>query len=273
MKEQIMSLLDRSMTPGSSRLIVREYLQARVLEALQRTGAFQNWAFLGGTALRFLYGLPRFSEDLDFSCLESTAPKEDLAETFRHVLKNVEQVFRAEAYSIDIRIRPKQIVQSAFVGFPGLLYELGLSAQREQKISIKIEIDTNPPPHADVETSVIRKYVFLNLLHYDRSSLFAGKLHALLSRSYIKGRDVFDLLWYLTAPDWPEPNMDLLLASLRQTGSDLGDNSILNWRRIISDRVMQMDWSKVVADVRPFLERDEDVEMLTRENLLSTLAR
>ena len=129
---------------------------------------------------------------------------------------------------VDIRSRPESVVQTAFVGFPGLPFELGLSPHRGQKVSIKIEVDTNPPSHADTQTSVLRMHVLLNLFHYDKSSLLAGKLHALIHRPYVKGRDVYDLLWYLSDPTWPEPNLKLLQASLRQTGMELDDNGIRN---------------------------------------------
>ena len=74
MKDQIREIINRANTAARAGLLVREYLQARMLEALQRTGAFASWAFLGGTALRFLYRLPRFSEDLDFSRNQSDGP-------------------------------------------------------------------------------------------------------------------------------------------------------------------------------------------------------
>jgi len=84
---------------------------------------------------------------------------------------------------------------------------------------------------------------------------------------------VYDLLWYLTDPDRPEPNMALLRASLRQTGSDLDEHAIVQWRRTVSDRLTDMNWSQVVSDVQPFLERSRDIKMLTRKNLQSLLHR
>lgn len=272
MKDHIRSLLNRSDTTIKPGLVVREYLQARILEALQRSGAFQRWAFLGGTALRFLYQLPRFSEDLDFSCLEAATQGYDVAGEFQRLLYDLQRVFEAEAYRVEIRVLPDQIVQSAFIRFPGLLYDLGISRQREQKLAIKIEVDTNPPCHAVTETSVVRKHVFLNLLHYDKASLFAGKLHALLSRQHEKGRDVFDLFWYLSDPMWPEPNLRLLRASLQQTGTDLDEEMVQGWRILVARRLETMNWSRVVEDVRAFLERTPDIELLTRKNLLSLLA-
>ena len=271
MKEHIRDLIAQAESDSEASLLVREYLQARILEALQRAGAFEHWAFLGGTALRFLYRLPRFSEDLNFSRTTPAESGESLHTEFEGYVTKVRRAFESEAYDVDVRSRPDAVVQSAFVGFLGLLYELGLSSQTGQKITIKIEIDSNPPAHASTETSLVRRHVLLNLLHYDKSSLLAGKLHALIHRSHVKGRDVYDLVWYLSDPSWPEPNLALLQASLAQTGLDLTDRQISAWRSLVADRVAAMEWDRVVADVRPFLERVEDLGMLTRENVLHLL--
>ena len=271
MKEHIRDLIADAYDVSNASLLVREYLQARILEALQRGGAFEQWAFLGGTALRFLYRLPRFSEDLDFSRTMPPESGELGRAEFEKYLTKVRRAFESEAYDVDVRSRPYAKVQSAFVGFPGLLYELGLSSHAGQKITIKIEIDSNPPAHASTETSLVRRHVLLNLLHYDKSSLLAGKLHALIHRSYVKGRDVYDLVWYLSDSSWPEPNLRLLQASLAQTGMELTNQQVSDWRSLVADRVVAMAWDRVVADVSPFLERREEMAMLTKENVLRLL--
>lgn len=251
--------------------MVREYLQARVLEALQLAGAFETWAFLGGTALRFLYRLPRFSEDLDFSRTDPGVSRDTVNREFQRFIDRIKKTFEAEVYQVDIRARPEAVVQSAFVGFPGLLHELGLSRHADQKISIKVEVDTNPPPNAITERSIRRRHVLLNLLHYNKASLFSGKLHALIQRPYVKGRDIYDLVWYLGDPTWPEPNLPLLRTSLAQTGMELSDGAVGDWRTMVSEKITAMDWERVVADVSPFLERSAETELLTRENVLGLL--
>jgi predicted nucleotidyltransferase component of viral defense system len=271
LKDRIKELVTNKNSSIESTLVVREYLQARILEALQGAGAFQSWAFLGGTALRFLYNMPRFSEDLDFSLVESIELGTTVRDEFTRIIDGVQRMFEAEAYDLDIRMSPERIVQSAFIDFPGLLLELGIPAQQTQKISIKIEVDTNPPPGASTEVSVVRKHVFLNILHYDKASLFAGKLHALLSRSYLKGRDLYDLLWYLSDRSWPEPNIELLHSALRQTGTEIEVESLKGWRTLVLKHLEGLSWDRAVADVVPFLERSREIELLTRENILSLL--
>lgn len=90
---------------------------------------------------------------------------------------------------------------NAWIRFRGLLYEMGLSGQREEVFSLRLEVDTDPPQGAGLDTTVVRRYVTLQLHHHNRPSLFAGKIHAILQRSFTKGRDLYDLLWYLSDPD------------------------------------------------------------------------
>jgi hypothetical protein len=116
-----------------------------------------------------------------------------------------------------MKVNDKKIVHSAFVRFAGLLYELGLSGQRSEVLAVKIEVDTNPPAGAVLTTSVVRRHLTLQLQHHDRASMLAGKLHAVLQRPYLKGRDLYDLLWYLSDPNWPAPNLILLNNALQQT--------------------------------------------------------
>jgi predicted nucleotidyltransferase component of viral defense system len=262
LKQQIGKIQDTNL----ARCIVREYLQARTLECLQENGAFVDWAFVGGTALRFLYSMPRFSEDLDFSITETSAE-----DNFEELMKKVKNRFLAEDYEVTVKAKIAKTVRAAFIKFPGLLYELGLSPLSSEVISIKVEIDSNPPAGAKLETSIIRKHCLLNLQHYDKSSLLAGKLHALTTRKYTKGRDVYDLMWYLSDRTWPEPNILLLNNALKQTAWTGAELTEENWRRHIVMRVSEFDWNKVIADVKPFIEKQSDLQMLTPQNLIKLL--
>ena len=116
--------------------------------------------------------------------------------------------------------------------------------------------------------------MILHLQHHDRSSLLAGKLHALLQRPYLKGRDVYDLVWFLSDPDWPAPNLTMLNNALRQTGWQGPSLTELTWRDVVWDRLESVSWDQVVDDVRPFLEpRAADPMLLNRETVRDLLAR
>ncbi len=258
MKEYLRQLTESAPHAIARNALAREYIQARVLEALQETGSFMRWAFVGGTALRFLFSIPRFSEDLDFSLINP-----GVGSCFRESLAEVQRVFLREGYRIEITVNERTTVASAWLKFPGLPYEIGLSPHPTQVLSIKLELDTQPPPGARLETSIVRRHCTLNLCHYDRASLLAGKLHAILSRQWTKGRDLYDLAWYLAARNWPEPNLVQLNAALAQTKWDGPALTDSNWRGELAHRLEVLDWERARADVMPFLERERDIDLVT----------
>lgn len=262
MKAFLLDLPRDSPDPIRGRNLAREYLQARILESLQRAGAMIPLALQGGTALRFLYNIARFSEDLDFA-LERPSASYD----FRAYLKEIQSTFAAEGYNLQIKVNDQKTGHSAFVRFYGLLYELKLSQQPTEALSVKVEVDTNPPKGASVDVDLVRRYIPLRIQHHDKASLLAGKLHAILQREYAKGRDLYDLMWYLSDPTWPEPNLGLLRNALEQTHWQGTVLTPENWRGLIYRRLETLDWSAALADVRPFLERPGEIELLTLENM------
>jgi len=266
MKIYLKQQIERAGSPIQAQNIVREYLQARILEQLQYQGGMVPLAFQGGTALRFLFDLPRFSEDLDF-----TLERQLEGFNFQKVLEKVKREFEKETYQISLKLNTIKNVNSAFVRFPGLLFELGLSQQRNQVLAVKLEVDTRPPAGAGLETTVVRRHVALQLQHHDRSSLLAGKLHALLQRDYVKGRDIYDLFWYLSNRNWPEPNLVLLNNALLQTGWQGNELTVNTWRDVVRQKVTELPWEQVFEDVAPFLEKEAEIQLLTRENLLRLL--
>jgi len=266
MKSLLMDLLADEPDAFQGRSTAREYLQARILLALQDHGAFTDWAFVGGTALRFLYRLPRYSEDLDFSLLAAGRDAR-----FEALMRSVRADLTAEGYEVEIKSRAPGAVAIGMVKFQGLLHEAGLSPHASQVLAIRVEIDTNPPAGADTETSVVRRFGMLNLLHHDRASLFAGKLHAVLMRGYTKGRDLYDLAWYLSDPEWPAPNVRLLDSALRQTGWAGTPATPATWRDLVEHKLQSVDWGAARGDVSPFLERRQDADLVDRDVLLRLL--
>jgi hypothetical protein len=172
-----------------------------------------------------------------------------------------------EGYPIELKVNDQKMVHSAFVRFPGLLFDLKLSAQPSEVLAVKLEVDTNPPAGAGLATGVVRRYVVLQLQHHDQASLLAGKLHAILQRPYTKGRDIYDLLWYLSDPGWPPPNFVLLNNALKQTGWQGGPLTESNWRERVRERLRLLDWKSLAADVRPFVEPGFDLSLLSLQNL------
>lgn len=266
MKEYLAELVRASLTPLHARNVLREYLQARILQALQRAGAMIPLAFHGGTALRFLYAAVRYSEDLDFA-LEREKDKYDLSA----YLRAIEREFASEGYSLKIVVNDRKTVHSAFVRFPGLLFEMGLSPFRDEVLAVKIEVDTHPPWGAGLATTIVRRYVTLHLQHHDRASLIAGKIHAILQRPYLKGRDLYDLLWYLSDPTWPSPNLTLLNNALAQTGWSSDPLTNETWRSVLRQRLEHVNWKHAMEDVSPFLEPTADPHLLNKEHFMKML--
>jgi hypothetical protein len=265
-KEHLAALLRPSDSPVAARNLAREYLQALILQSLQRVGSMNALAFHGGTALRFLYSLPRFSEDLDFA-LERNSSQYD----FRGTLQSIRKELETQGYVVALKVSDQKTVHSAFIRFPGLLYDLELSPHQDEVLAVKLEVDTNPPNGAGATTSLVRRHVLLNLHHHDRASLLAGKLHAILQRPHLKGRDLYDLMWYLSDRTWPAPNLILLNNALSQTG---WMNPILtenNWRGIVREKIEAIFWAQALEDVRPFLASQRDIDLLTKENLTQLL--
>lgn len=154
----------------------------------------------------------------------------------------------------------------------GLLYQAGISPHEDQKLNIKLEIDTNPPSGFGVEESLVNQYFPLAFTHHDRESFIAGKCHAILQRKWAKGRDFFDLLYYLTRWKGITPNFKYLNNALNQTGYDGRAVTPDNWKKCLLERAEGVQWSRVIEDVRPFLLDREDVKAFKKEFLIAALS-
>ncbi len=175
--------------------IVREYLQIIILKSIYQSKFGRDISFMGGTCLRICYDLKRYSEDLDFSLDRKTA-----GYSFQSLNQLIQRDFSLRNIKMDLSISEDKTVQKVFIKAVNLLEPLGLSRIKDQKLHIKIEVDTNPVDikYGGRETFFVNKYneVF-PILKHDLETLFAGKVLAILCRSYRKGRDFYDLIWYL----------------------------------------------------------------------------
>lgn len=262
MKDELLALVGRMASPRAAN-VAREWLQAAALESLARSGAMTALAFHGGTALRFLYGIRRFSEDLDFSWhAAETRTEPDMAPW----LARLKQDLWREGVPVRIGLARRARKHEARIEFSVLAEELDLPA-----INIKLELSVAPPLGAGFAVSVCRLHRLVRVRHYDPATLLAGKLHAVLQRHYSKGRDYFDLVWYLADRAWPEPNLDFLNAALRQSGWTRAPLTAASWRDTVLDRLTRVDWRAARADVLPFLEEPRDVDHISFEAVAQLL--
>ncbi len=248
--------------------VLREILQWEVISALHQGEAFNTVAFIGGTSLRLLHGLGRFSEDLDFSTIGADMDRDRLSAWGKVIRKRLE---RCALSGIEFTIGTGTgAVLSADVRVAGILKEMGISPMESQKLKIKIEIDTNPPEGANLQRLLTstpdRKMITVGT--YDLESLMAGKLHALLARPYTKGRDWYDLLWYCAGK--VEPNTALLNSALQQVPSQWCERAE-DWKDSVLALAEQTDWKHVAHDVGRFLENGSEIEMLNEDTVKMAL--
>ena len=242
----------------------KEIIQEIALYGLWRAKFFDVAVFQGGTSLRILHKLPRFSEDLDFMLREPDS-KFDwapylkvLTATFEEYGLNPETVSKAQ---MDKRIRNAVIKDSSVANQLDLSF--GRSDARK-KLKIKLEIDVEPPSHSNDAFTFLGFPVDYEVHHQDLSSNFALKIHALLCREYVKGRDWYDFSWYVAQGVFP--NLPHLEAALRQFGPWSGDESLSvdkDWlESTLAKRIREIDWENTKRDVLRFL-RPAEAESLS----------
>lgn len=266
MKDELLQLVGGEPDPARKLNLMREYLQALTLRSLHESEAFRNLAFVGGTALRFAYRLQRFSEDLDFS-LETSVGYDP-----ERWLKKLKNDLMLASFDVSVTWNNKTGIHKSWIRCGGVLKEAGLSPLAEQKLSIKLEIDTNPPVGAVCRKQIVNNYRMIALNLHDLPSLMAGKIHALIARKYPKGRDWYDLLWYCSRQPGVEPNLMQLRNALIQSQGE-GVFAAGDWKSVCLARIKQLDGPALAADVRPFLEHPDDAEMLNVNNFEAVLRR
>ena len=264
MKEQLLTLVRAAPDRGQALNAMREYLQALVLRSFHESEAFRSLAFVGGTALRFLHGLPRFSEDLDFSLVSADRY------AGQNWMAKVKRDLALAGFSPEVTWNERKTVHTGWVRLHGILHEAGLSPLANEKMAIQVEVDTRPPGGGHCERQIVTRHLSFLLQYHVLPSLMAGKIHALLTRRYAKGRDWYDLVWYLSQRPPVAPNLALLENALAQTQGT--DRPVArDWMQTVRNRLLKIDVQALADDVGPFLERPQDADLITRENLLALL--
>ncbi|MDZ7292707.1 MAG: nucleotidyl transferase AbiEii/AbiGii toxin family protein [candidate division KSB1 bacterium] len=246
---------DRPREDNLNRL--RQFLQIILLKILHESPAGAALAFTGGSALRLLHGLQRFSEDLDFSLINSEKYNFDQLTAFTR------QSLEKLALPSDMKAKAEKTVHHLYLRFPGLLYDAGLSPHREEKFPIRLEIDTNPPAGWKTAISLLSEFYTFPILHFDLPSSFATKLHACLFRRYAKGRDFYDLMWYLGKK--VRPNLAVLNNAIAQTEAKPVVLDGERLKQLLSKRIVRLDSARLRQDVAPFLVHSEEVKLLDPE--------
>lgn len=259
---------------GDKKNAIKEIVQEVVLCGLSRGGFFKDAAFYGGTALRIFYGLDRFSEDLDFS-LVSQNPDFDLAKYFSYI----ENETKSLGLNFSVSEKEKSIdsnVKSAFLKGNTKEHILTFYEEsndtniinKDELISIKFEVDINPPMGATFETKFGLLPSPYQVRLYDMPSLFAGKIHACLCRNWkerVKGRDFYDYVFFLAMG--AKVNLVNLKAKLVQSKfiAEDYDLTIENLKTLLNDRFSNMDFAQAKEDVLPFVKDKSKLDLWSKE--------
>jgi len=259
---------------------LREIIQEVALLGLWRAKFFEHAAFYGGTALRILYGLDRFSEDLDFSLL---APSPDF--NLARYMASLEEELQAFGFNVRVEMVDKAVesaVQSAFLKANTRNELLVIEAGEElagqvaagQVLKVKIEVDTDPPPGFSTSTRYLLQPIPFAVRSYSLPDLFAGKMHAILFRKWknrVKGRDWYDLIWY--AANHPQLNLGHLEQRMRQTGHWSGELSLspVAFSDLLLEAIDLLDVNQARKDVAPFV-KDQQMLALWSHDFFSDVA-
>lgn len=236
---------------------MREVMQEVALAGLYRGGFFEKAAFYGGTCLRIFYGLPRFSEDLDFSLL---VPDEDFS--LEPYFKAIRDEFVSVGVAVDISAEQKSVrtgIESAFLKSDTRLFSLAVHV--DKTVKIKFEVDVQPPPGFATEEKLLLQPFSFYVKCFSPPDLFAGKMHALLFRNWkgrVKGRDWFDFEWYVR--NGIPMNLSHFVVRARQSGQLQKESlSELEFRELLDNRIDALDVAAAVSDVSRFVS---DVDAL-----------
>ena len=239
---------------------LREIMQEIALAGLQRSGFFEKAAFYGGTALRIFYGLDRYSEDLDFSLLEKN--KEFSMDPY---LEAIVLEFNALGMEVSVKEKVKSnssTVESAFLKSETIWKELVLEEvvpqnglNQKANIKIKLEVDTQPPLGFDTEEKLLLRPFSFYVKCLTISDLFAGKMHALLFRKWknnVKGRDWYDLEWYI------KKGVPVNLKHFALRAMDSGDwrsSSITEneLKELLKSKIEEVDMNRIKVDISRFI--------------------
>ena len=263
MIELIKQQLTRSMSDEEKLNRCRELIQLLCLKIFDEHKFFDNLCFTGGTALRVVFGVRRFSEDLDFSLVK----KEDYS--FSRMNDDLLKALALAGLKAESRPKFKKTVHSAMLKFPGALKEIGLSPLESQKLSIKLEVDTNPPKGGHIQTRIIQRAYVFNVAHFDLPSMFATKLHACFYRAYLKGRDYYDFIWYMGKA--VKPNFILLNNAIAQTQ---GTNPAIdegNFKKFLLEGVERVNFQEAQKDVERFLEDKNELRLFDAKLIKSSI--
>ena len=228
------------------RYMLKEYLQLLILDHLATTPYINKMSFIGGTNLRLIQGIDRFSEDLDFDC------KDMSEEEFMTMTDSAVLYLQQNNINVETRDKPNPKL-TAFrrnLYFPEMLFNLGLTGHREERLLMKIEAQDQGVAYQPVVANINRMGFFFNVQVPPLDVLCAMKFAAILSRQ--KGRDFYDAIFLLSKT---KPNMDFL-----QTRS--GISFMDDLKASLADRLKNIDLNQKMRDFSHLVFNAQNAERI-----------
>ena len=228
------------------RYMLKEYLQLLILDHLATTPYINKVSFIGGTNLRLIQGIDRFSEDLDFDC-------KDLSEDeFMAMTDSVVLYLRQNNVEVETRDKPNPHLTAyrRNLYFPQMLFDLGLTGHRDERLLLKIEAQDQGVQYLPVVANINRMGFFFGIQVPPVDVLCAMKFAAILARQ--KGRDFYDTIFLLSKT---KPNMDFLLART-------GITSIEELKATIAEQLQEIDLNHKRRDFMHLLFNESNADRI-----------
>jgi predicted nucleotidyltransferase component of viral defense system len=256
----------------------REMVQCIILAGLSRSDFFEHASFFGGTALRILYDLPRFSEDLDFSLKKANADF-----TLEKYFEYIRQECAMYNMNVDIKIKEKvnpNSIQSAFLKDKTIWAELKIDSKVkdgiEPDLKIKFEIEKNPPAHAVSEQSIVLRPFTFYISAYTKDVLFAGKMHAVIFRQWrnrVKERDWYDFEWYIKKGI--PVHLKHFEARAKQSGGIDKKVKMTSavFAKLLQEKIESVDFNACKEDIARFVYNSEELDIWSTQYFLDLASK
>ncbi len=243
--------IKRNGIPNVPRRVLTEYLQSEILAVVFNSKFGSHLSFLGGTCLRFVHRIERFSEDMDFDLIKSGLDFEELADFIRKKLRDL-------GFLVDTNVKKRANVITINVRFSEVMKEMGLSDMSNQKLKIKFEVDPAPRKNIQYESKQVFAYgKSFNLISNTLETLFAQKILAIVFRPYQKGRDFYDLVWFLS-----QKNIEPDYRILKEKGMDIKNRNELV--KFLENQAEKSDLKQAAKDVERFLFYPEQAQWILK---------
>lgn len=260
---------------------IKEIIQEIALVGLWRSKFFEKAAFYGGTSLRILYHLNRFSEDMDFTLLEP-----DPEFSLDRYNDAIARELISYGFTVEVDKKSKSWntpIRSAFIkaNTLGEMIKIGIPSQLTQglhpdtMLKIKLEVDTDPAPVYKTETRILEQPIAVGIRSVILRDIYAGKMHAMLFREWrgrVKGRDWYDWLW-LTQKKIPF-DVNRFAIHMRKAGKLEADGiTIEKFQQLVRDKIESVDLESAKADIYPYVSDRDYIDSWSKELFNHTLDR